>query len=250
MHHVKTKDGYILEMHRMWNSSAEMVNSTRRPVLLMHGLLDSSTGWLINGKQNSLGFILADSGYDVWLGNARGNYFSRRHSTLNPDGNLNERMKYWTFSWHEIGIYDLPAMIDYILQKNINFDKIHYIGDSQGTTAFFVMASELPEYNDKILTMNALAPVAFAANAKGLGKTFALIIEEFEPVLKSLGIFDVLPGNSFITSSLQEFCSDVNTAKVICLNFIFLVAGRNPKSIKPVYLILFSFQFNCVNEEF
>lgn len=35
-----------------------------------------------------------------------------------------------------------------------------------GTTAFFVMCSEKPEYNDKIEIMHALAPVAYLSNAR------------------------------------------------------------------------------------
>lgn len=51
-------------------------------------------------------------------------------------------------------------MIDYIL-KETKVPKVQLIGYSQGTTAFFVMASERAGYNDKILSMHAMAPVAF-----------------------------------------------------------------------------------------
>lgn len=63
-------------------------------------------------------------------------------------------------SWHEIGTQDLPAMIDYVLETT-NQRSLSYVGHSQGTTSFFVMTSEKPEYNQKIKSMHALAPVAY-----------------------------------------------------------------------------------------
>ena len=38
------------------------------PVLLQHGLIDSAATWVMNMPKQSLGFVLADQGYDVWLG--------------------------------------------------------------------------------------------------------------------------------------------------------------------------------------
>lgn len=49
-------------------------------------------------------------------------------------------------------------MVDHIIAST-NFSKITYIGMSQGSTAYFVMASSRPEYNDKILLANVIAPV-------------------------------------------------------------------------------------------
>lgn len=102
---------------------------------------------------------MADQGYDVWMGNARGNVYSRKHVLYDPDGSREDREHFWRFSWHEIGAIDLPSMIDYVLIAT-GQKQLFYIGHSQGTTAFFVMCSERPEYNAKIKMMHALAPVA------------------------------------------------------------------------------------------
>lgn len=111
------------------------------------------------------GFQLFDLGYDVWMVNARGNDYSEGHLKYSRDTPGEDRRKYWNFSWHEIGMRDLPASIDYIL-RHTNYPKLHYIGHSQGVTTFLVMASEKPEYNEKISLMVALAPPVYMGHNK------------------------------------------------------------------------------------
>lgn len=61
-HSVKTKDGYILGLHRI-NLPSSQGSSTRKPaVLLQHGLLADSANWISNGPKKSLAFQLADKG--------------------------------------------------------------------------------------------------------------------------------------------------------------------------------------------
>ena len=59
-----------------------------------------------------------------------------------------------------MGIFDVPAEIDYILD-NTGFDKIaSYIGHSEGTTQFFIGSSMKPEYfKDKVSLFIGLAPI-------------------------------------------------------------------------------------------
>ncbi|KMQ85875.1 lipase 3 [Lasius niger] len=73
---------------------------------------------------------------------------------------------YVYFSYHELGIYDLPTIIDYVLYAT-GREKIFYVGHSEGTTQFLVMTSEKPEYNSKIILMIGLAPAAFSGNIRG-----------------------------------------------------------------------------------
>ncbi|XP_075234853.1 lipase 1-like [Lycorma delicatula] len=163
-HRVKTDDGYLLTIFRIpslinKNKLVERLvsnfsNNKKQllPVILQHGLHGSSDNFIVD--ITGLAFQLSKEGYDVWLGNIRGNAYSRDHETLSP----NEE-DFWNYSWHEMGMHDMPAIIDYILKKT-GQKQLHYIGHSMGTTMFYVMTSEIPRYNNKIRTMISLSPVA------------------------------------------------------------------------------------------
>ena len=77
--------------------------------------------------------MLSDSGYDVWLGNNRGNFLSQNHINLTID-----QKQFWNFDFEDMGLYDIPAFIDFILKKtdgkNINGKVAAYVGHSEGTT--------------------------------------------------------------------------------------------------------------------
>ena len=68
-------------------------------------------------------------------------------------------------SWHEMGIYDLPAMINKTLEIT-GQKKLFYIGHSMGTTGFMVMSTMRPEMNSKIKLANLMAPVAYLGHAR------------------------------------------------------------------------------------
>lgn len=78
----------------------------------------------------SLATMLLESGYDVWLGNNRGNIYSRYHLKYDAD---DDPEKYFDFSFYEMGKYDQPAMISGIL-KMTKTKSLTYVGHSQGTT--------------------------------------------------------------------------------------------------------------------
>ncbi|XP_063899720.1 lipase 3-like [Helicoverpa armigera] len=195
-HHVTTPDGYILEMHRIpYGRYANNTSEDRPVVFVMHGLMGASQGFILLGPEYSFAYNLADAGFDVWMGNARGNKNSRFHVSLDPDDE-EEKFQFFDFSFEEIGMYDVPAMIDYILQYTRR-DKLHYIGASQGGTVFLVMASMLPEYNDKLISVHLLAAVGYQNNFPGAQLRRAALMTDiiYSQALRN-GIVELFPPNS------------------------------------------------------
>ncbi|CAH2091166.1 unnamed protein product [Euphydryas editha] len=234
-HSVTTQDGYVLGLHRIPHGrDLNNFPSDKPVVFLMHGLLMSSADYITSGPGSALAYILADEGYDVWLGNARGNYFSRKHTILNPSD-----VDFWQFSWDEIGNIDLPAMIDYILSYTTK-SALHYIGHSQGTTSFFVMCSLRPEYNEKIITMHALSPVAYMANNQNpLLLAIAPYSRDIASLASLIGVGEILPNREFYTWVGQTFCSDGSLVQPLCSTILFLAGGWNEiqhnATMMPVY---------------
>ncbi|CAA6667895.1 unnamed protein product [Spirodela intermedia] len=122
---VRTEDGYILTMHRIpeGRNGDGGAAAGGQPVLLQHGLLVDGTTWVLNSPEESLAYVLADAGYDVWIANTRGTRWSRRHSTLDPSSPA-----YWRWSWDELAMYELPATVGFVYQKTGK--KVDYVGHS------------------------------------------------------------------------------------------------------------------------
>ena len=208
-HWVTTEDGYILEIHNIPKQGAPVV-------FLQHGLVDSSMTWMLNRKEGSFAFILSDNGFDVWMGNVRGNTFARNHTTLSVKSD-----EFWDFSFDEMNSIDLPNMVDYVLNKTVQRD-LFYVGHSQGTEIGFTQFSRNVELSKKIKLFIALAPVAridHAAGIFGYLSEFQRIIEWF---LKEFHIKEFLPSNWFTKGFATMVCPE---EPALCSEVLFVVGG-------------------------
>ncbi|KAH9395415.1 hypothetical protein TYRP_020733 [Tyrophagus putrescentiae] len=143
---------------------------TRKPIIVQHGLVSSSSNFFITSKEltsgeskygDNFGFSLLLTGrYDVWVPNLRGNGVSMKHttySTWNP--------KFWKFSFQQMAQFDMPAVIDYIREET-GCQQMGYVGHSQGCAVMFALLCDRPEYGALIRPFISWAPAVFLQNMR------------------------------------------------------------------------------------
>ncbi|XP_037781825.1 gastric triacylglycerol lipase-like [Penaeus monodon] len=266
-HRVVTEDGYILTVHHVppyanptrsggdaesdhsppatsdkgerRSRSAETAEEgghahvgSGNVVFLQHGLMGSSDNWNTNTEEDSLAYLLSNAGFDVWMGNFRGNIYSRGHVSITHDN-----PEFWRFSYDEMARHDLPSMLDYVANRT-RAEKVHYVGHSMGTTVFFALMSSRPEYQSRVRSMVALAPVATVQSITSPIKYLAPIVSELHFMLRLFGNDEELMTNRLLTSLWDPYrvCSN----QAICENLQFMITGFDPeradKKMVPVIL--------------
>ncbi|XP_013147215.1 PREDICTED: uncharacterized protein LOC106110074 [Papilio polytes] len=233
IHTVVTPDGYLLTLHRILPKSKFTGRNNNKTIILLHGLLGSSIDWILLGPKHSLPYKLINAGYDVWLPNVRGNAYSRAHVSKSIHS-----AEFWDFSWHEIGLYDLSSIIDYIREKNSEKSQIIFIAHSMGATALLVLLSTSPYYNTILSFVILLAPLVFMQQAKGPLR----LLSEFKSLdhnatAKILGDRSFNPVDSFMRVAKKKFCKE---DAILCLHPL---TGGSVKSILHFCQLIKSGQF-------
>lgn len=206
-HVVTTRDGYLLVVHKLEKEN-HPVSNTYNPktvIYMHHGLLTNSELWVLGStKEKTLPYLLVDAGYEVYLGNNRGNKYSRKHLKLSASD-----PQFWDFSLDEFSYFDIPDTIEYIqnlyrykertsalgisgtgserllipdetgsltpnsfLNSSSTLEnyqtpdivEVIYIGFSQGCSQLIASLSLYPELNSKIKLFIGLSPAIIPLN--------------------------------------------------------------------------------------
>jgi lysosomal acid lipase/cholesteryl ester hydrolase len=176
--------------------------------------------------------LLADKGYDVWLGNTRGNFYSKRHVSLSA-----RDRKFWQWyvfillfthnrSWDDSAWHDVPASINYILTKT-GASKLAYVGHSQGATFSFACFTNdecTRRFKNRVAINIALAPVVEIAHPTSavLEVLAKLHVDKFFDIF---GMHDFLPSTTLMRMLMPHLCEQKIISRAICSNMYCALAG-------------------------
>jgi len=208
VHTTTTWDGYELILHRIGNYQSPFGKSA---VLLVHGLTDASAGFCLNGQGKSLPFLLVDAGYDVFLGNNRGNGYSMNNIDCGPDDD-----DFWDFSWDEMALIDFPQMINYVCETTLN-EQISYVGHSQGTIQAFAGLISNSSIALKLNVFIALAPVAYVGRITVAAWKALADLSVFQILSLGLQEFSIPEASHTVLSAICEVSSLTNLLRNACL---------------------------------
>lgn len=196
-HVVTTKDKYLLVVHKL-EKQDQPYTGHGKIAYFHHGLLTNSELFILGSEHNkNLPFLLVDKGWEVWLGNNRGNKYSRKHLKLSPFD-----PKFWNFSLDEFAYFDIPDTLEYIRNVYNAYDKITYIGFSQGCSQLFASLSLKPQLNSYLNHFVALSPAIVPQNLKH--PIFQVIVKQ---TAKDNSFLYSFLGNRAIMSSVSFWCS-------------------------------------------
>jgi len=156
------------------------------------------------------------------LGNNRGNKYSRAHKKYNP----NKDKEFWRYSFHEMGLYDIPAMINQIQKITNTNNKITYIGHSQGTAQLFAGLTLRPNfYEEKLNGFVALGPVT---NLQYLNSTFLKYMNDFRlfQLFEKLGINEMMPDIKSVSYIQKILCTNIG---ILCEGILQQIADYDVK---------------------
>jgi len=221
---IQTEDGYLLTLFRIPGKRYEKLEDAKKvpkqPVILQHGLIDSSDCWVLNEKP-ALAYMLADSGFDVWLGNFRGSKYSRAHIKLDPD---KDEKEFFSYSIDEVIKYDLKAYFTEI-PKITGYQKISYVGHSMGGGSILAAASSEPAfYSEHLRSCVGLTP-----STRNLNSNHLLRLARSIKVLDGMEFFNLWEIFNLHDLAHQAFSMFCHNVPSVCSFFLKMLADKQPE---------------------
>lgn len=213
-HTIQTKDGYLLAIQRVSSRAGDVTVQRGPPILLQHGLFMGGDAWFLNSEEESLGFILADHGFDVWVGNVRGTRWGHGHVSLST-----KDKEFWDWSWEELALYDLAEMIHYV--NLVTSSKVFVVGHSQGTIMSLAAFTQ-PDIVEMVEAAALLCPISYL-NHVSAPLVLEMVNVHLDQMILAMGIHQLNFRSDLGVHLLDSVCD----GHIDCNNLLSSITGDN-----------------------
>ncbi|KAI4458907.1 lysosomal acid lipase-related [Holotrichia oblita] len=215
---LTSTDGYILTVFRLPNVNYS--HSNGYSVFIQHGILSNGANFVTLGNV-SLVYLLWDAGYDVWIGNFRGTYYSQDHVNLTVYDK-----EYWDHSIDEMATIDMPLTMDFISKTTGKRGNIYYIGHSLGTTIGLMYAAEYPEESAQYVRMFVfMAPAYTLSNMISPYKQIVPFVPLVWKIATDFDLYRLLGQSQPLRAIAQIFCLESPVLIQLCAQLHNLFYG-------------------------
>ncbi|KAL5561312.1 hypothetical protein UlMin_031059 [Ulmus minor] len=213
-HTIQTNDGFLLGLQRVSSPAANLRKQLGPPVLLLHGLFMAGDAWFLNPPEESLGFILADHGFDVWVGNVRGTHWSHGHKSLSV-----KDKDFWDWSWQELALCDLREMISFI--SSTMMSKVSVVGHSQGTIISLAALTQ-SDIAEMVEAAALLSPISFLGH---ISSQFVLrmVSMHLDEMILAMGIHQLNFRSKWGVNLMDSVCA----GHLNCSDLLTSITGKN-----------------------
>ncbi|XP_049817537.1 tear acid lipase-like protein isoform X2 [Aethina tumida] len=194
-------------------------------VVLQHPISSDGSIWMDQGNA-STAITFWEQGYEVWIPNHRGTWYSEGHVNLT----IND-YNYWNWTFHEIGIYDYAAFFEKISEVTNSNDLI-FVGHSMAGSSSLAYASLYPEHAQKYLKILILmGPVSYMKYVRSPLKEFSPAVDMLRAFTKRLGIGGICTKDSTCIK-LITWASNL-PIKDLVVAIIMVFTGWTPGEFDP-----------------
>lgn len=154
-----------------------------------------------------------------------------RHRMIDPS-----TYQFWQFSFHEIGIFDYPATIDYMIAIT-GKPSVYFIGHNQATTAMLALLSTRPDYSMKLLHVHFLAPIAWMDFIHPLTAFSAERNLRNSYITRTFNFFSIQELSQIF---IKSYCNEGDPGSLLfCMNAWFMLFGRNRNGTEMDPMLLY-----------
>lgn len=214
--------------------------------------VESTTNNLIPNSILTIGEHLEETGSQVkhmLMGNPIGRIVKRlAEPIINLNSPLNSNPKYWNYSLDEQAKFDIPAVVDYVLQRGANkFKKLILVGHSVGGALPIMSMSTNRTLEEKVSKALLWAPALHLGASVKSSEKLSLLRQLFYLIQSPLSKFNGAIKPSLIVPLLENLMSIVcerSTTLIkdaICLSLydMILGPGGHEQAIEPGFLAAF-----------